>query len=82
MDINAQYFGYQTALGKIKLTQKTITQATENQRVMNNRYRATVSTLSELLDADALLLQAKINLEIAKADAELAYYKLLKAIGK
>ena len=82
MDINAQYFGYQTALEKIKLIEKTIIQTTENQRVMNNRYKATVSTLSELLDADALLLQAKINLEIAKADAELAYYKLLKAIGK
>ena len=82
MDINAQYFGYQTALEKIKLTEKTIVQATENQRVMNNRYKETVSTLSELLDADAMVLQAKINLEINKADAELAYYKLLKAIGK
>ena len=49
---------------------------------MSNRYKATVSTLGELLDADAMVLQAKINLEIAKADAELAYYKLLKAIGK
>ena len=82
MEVNANYFAYQTALEKIKLTDKTIAQATENQRVMKNRYDAQIATLTELLDADFLLLQSKINLETVKADAELAYYKLLKAVGK
>ncbi len=62
--------------------EKTITQTTENQRVMKNRYNNQLSTIGELLDSDFLVLQAKINLETAKADAELAYYKLLKAVGK
>jgi outer membrane protein len=82
MEINTAYFAYQTASEKTKLIEKTIAQATENQRVIKNRYGAQIATLTELLDADFLLLQTKINLETVRADAELAYYKLLKAVGK
>lgn len=82
MEVNANFHAYQSAMDKIKLTEKTIVQTTENQRVMKNRYQAQVSTIGELLDADALVLQSKINLEIAKADLVAAYYKLQKSVGK
>ena len=82
MEVNANYFAYQSALEKIKLSDKSITQAIENQRVMKNRYDGQIATLTELLDADFLLLQTKLNLENAKTDAELSYYKLLKSVGK
>jgi outer membrane protein len=82
MEVNSNYFAYQTAIEKIKLMEKAITQTIENQRVMKNRYNSQLSTIGELLDSDFLVLQAKINSETAKADAELAYYKLLKAVGK
>ena len=82
MEVNSSFYAYQSAAEKVKLTQKTITQTLENQRVMKNRYQSQVSTIGELLDADALVLQAKINLEIAKADVVAAYYKLQKAVGK
>ncbi len=82
MEVNSNYFAYLTATEKIKLMGKTIAQTFENQRVMKNRYNNQLSTIGELLDSDFLVLQAKINLETAKADAELAYYKLLKAVGK
>ena len=82
MEVNSSFYAYQSATEKVKLTEKTITQVLENQRVMKNRYQAQVSTIGELLDADALVLQAKINLEIAKADVVVAYYKLQKSIGK
>jgi outer membrane protein TolC len=49
---------------------------------MKNRYNNQLSTIGELLDADFLVLQSKLNLVNTKADAELAYYKLLKAVGK
>ena len=82
MEINSSFYAYQSAAEKVKLTGRTITQTLENQRVMKNRYQAQVSTIGELLDADALVLQAKINLEMAKADVIAAYYKLQKSIGK
>ncbi len=82
MEVNSSYYAYQTALEKIKYTEKTILQATENQRVMKNRYSNQLSTFVELLDADFLLLQSKLNLVGIKTDAEMTYYRLMKAVGK
>jgi outer membrane protein len=82
MEVNANFYAYQSALAKIKLNEKIIVQATENQRVMKNRYAAQMVLIGELLTADSLVLQAKLNLEAAKTDAEAVYYKLLKSVGK
>ena len=57
-------------------------QATENYRVTNNKYTQQTATITDLLDADMLLLQTKINIITAKADAENNYYKLLKGSGE
>lgn len=81
MDVNQAFMNYQTALSKINLFKLNIAQATENLRVTNNRFQQNTILLSDVLDADALLLQSKINYATAKADAELAYYKLMKAGG-
>ncbi len=82
MEVNANFYAYQSILEKIKLNEKIIIQATENQRVTKNRYTAQVALIGELLEADSMVLQAKLNLEAAKTDAEAAYYKLLKSVGK
>jgi outer membrane protein len=82
MEVNGNFYAYQSALEKIKLSEKIIVQTIENQRVMKNRYTAQVATITELLDADFLVLQSKLNLESAKTDAEAAYYKLQKSVGK
>ena len=82
MEVNANYYAYQSALEKIKVMEKTIVQTTENQRVTKNRYAAQVALIGELLEADSMVLQAKLNLEAAKTEAEAAYYKLLKSVGK
>ena len=81
MDINAAYLTYQNSLAKAALQKKSIAAAAENYRITNNRYKQNVATLTDLLDADALLLQARINLATANADAALNYYKLQKTVG-
>lgn len=81
MEVTANFYAYQSAIDKIALTLKSITQSTENQRVMKNKFDAQMITIGELLDSDFLVLQAKLNLEAAKSDAEIAYYKLLKSVG-
>jgi outer membrane protein len=82
MEVAAAFYAYNTATEKIKLSEKSIAQAAENQRVMKNRFDAKVSTIGELLDSDFLVLQAKLNKETVITDAEIAYYKLLKAAGR
>jgi len=38
--------------------------------------------MSDVLDADAAVLQAKINLVVLQADTKLAYYQLMQATGQ
>jgi outer membrane protein TolC len=82
MDVNASYSQYMLALQKIELTKKAVLQATENQRVLKDQFDNNIKVLTDLLDADLLLLQAKLNEANAKIDAETAWYKLVKSTGQ
>jgi outer membrane protein len=81
-DVNRSYEGYQVALNKIKLLQTSIDQATENNNILISKYKSNIASATDRADAETLLYQAQINLELAKADAGLAYYTLLKSTGK
>jgi outer membrane protein len=81
-EVNQNYQNYKAALDKITLLQTSINQALENNRILENKYRSNISTATDRADAQTLLYQAQINLELAKADAGLAYYTLLKSTGK
>ena len=82
MEVNAMYQSYQQALAKISLATKAIDQATENFRVEQNRLQAAATTPTDFLEANTQLVQAKLNRETARANAELARWKLLKSVGR
>lgn len=77
IDIYRDYQNSQLALEKIAVYNKSAEQATENYRVTKNKYDNGLATITELLDADAAKLSADVNIINAKADAALAYRKLL-----
>ncbi|WP_025141698.1 TolC family protein [Pedobacter jeongneungensis] len=81
-DINKNFQSYQVAMNKIQVLETSIAQATENDKLLASKYKNNVASVTDRIDAETLLYQAKINLEIAKADAGLAYYTLLKSTGK
>ncbi|QJD98344.1 TolC family protein [Mucilaginibacter robiniae] len=81
-EVNRNYQDYVRALDKIKLLQTSINQATENNRILASKYANSTASATDRADAETLLYQAQTNLELAKADAGLAYYNLLKATGK
>ena len=81
-DVNKSYQDYEVAVDKIKLLQTSIDQATENNNILESKYKSNISSAIDRVDAETLLYQAEINLELAKADAGLAYYTLLKSTGK
>ncbi|MET1056404.1 MAG: TolC family protein [Pedobacter sp.] len=81
-EINKNYQNYQVAKNKINVLETSIAQATENDRLYASRYKNNVASVTDRIDAETLLFQARINLEIAKADAGIAYYTLLKSTGK
>jgi outer membrane protein len=81
-EVNQNYQNYLTALDKIKLLQTSIEQAGENNNILTSKYKSNIASATDKADAETLLYQAQINLELAKADAGLAYYTLLKSTGK
>ncbi len=82
MEVNANVEALKVARLKIDLAQQAIEQATENRRILNNRFEAQVALLTDVLEADRLLLEARTNLLNAQADAALAQLKLMKSIGE
>lgn len=81
-ELNRNYQNYKLAVQKINVLETSIAQATENDRLLASKYKNNIASVTDRIDAETLLYQAKINLELAKADAKLAYYTLLKSTGK
>ncbi|HTB30750.1 MAG TPA: TolC family protein [Bacteroidia bacterium] len=81
MDINKDYLQYKESLDKIGVAQKSLEQAQENYKIVKSKYDNHIALLTDLLDADNFLLNARISLISSKADATLAYYSMLKSAG-
>jgi len=80
-EVNQNYQNYLKALDRIRILEASIVQAQENNRMLESRYRNNVAPATERIEAQTQLLESQINLELARADAEIAYYTLLKSTG-
>lgn len=81
LQVNKDYQNYLLSQKKINVYEKAEAQATENYRITNNKYVNSLVTITDLLEADVALLQSRLNIRFAKADAVLAYNKLLQTAG-
>jgi outer membrane protein len=79
MEVNANYSAYKLALDKIRLNQDNVDQATENQRMSKDQYSNGIKNITDMLNADNLVIVSQINILNARIDAEIAYAKLLKS---
>jgi outer membrane protein len=80
-EVHQDYMQFHLALERIKVLQDAIIQATENERVMESKFHNNLVTTTDRIDAQTMLYQARINLELSKSDATIAYYNLLKSTG-
>lgn len=81
LEVNRDFQNSQFAQKRIGVYEKAAVQANENYRVVNNKYNNGLATITELLDADTAQISANVNVINAKADAMLAYRKLLQSSG-
>jgi outer membrane protein TolC len=81
-DVHEQFMMYQTALEKIKILQVAVDQATENERITESKFKNNLVNTTDRIDAQTQLYQARVNLELAKSDATISYYDVLKSTGK
>jgi outer membrane protein len=81
-DVHKQYIDYQQSLEKIKVLQVAVDQAQENERITESKFKNNLVNTTDRIDAQTLLYQSRVNLEMAKSDATIAYYDILKSTGK
>lgn len=81
MEVNGDYRDYEVAVRKIQVYQLAVRQARENDRIMESKYQNQLANTTDRIDAETLLYQSEVNLELAKVDARTAYYELLKSTG-
>lgn len=81
-EVNESFQNYDLAIQKIAIIQTSVDQAEENDRIVQSKYTNSTASITDRIDANTQLFQTKINLELAKADAQLAYYDLLKSSGQ
>lgn len=81
LELKQSILNLEQAQENIPTTEKAVEQAEENLRVSQERYKAQVTTTTEVLDAQTLLAQARKNYYNALYDHHLAKAALTRAIG-
>ena len=81
LDIRDAYLQEQQAIESVKTAEQNIQQSTESVRVIRSSYMNQESLLTDLLDAENILLEAKFSLTSAKVNVQLSHIRLLVKTG-
>jgi outer membrane protein TolC len=81
LDVAQQYYNAQTAAEEVDVTSAGAEQAKESYRMTHEKFKSGVASNSDLLDAEAALLQANLTQTQATVDYAVATAKLKRAIG-
>jgi outer membrane protein len=72
---------YNLTLKQNKVYEQAIGQATENYRIVKNKYDNGLSNTNDLLEADVEQLNSKLNYALSRANSFLKYYEMQSASG-
>jgi len=81
LEIKDAFLGLETSEANIPITRKAVEQGEENLRVSQERYKAQVTTSTEVLDAQRYLTRSRVNHFTALYQYHEAKARLMRAIG-
>ncbi len=82
VEVNLAVLDVQQTGEKTEVSRIGLDQAHENYRNVKNLFREGMATNSDLLDAEVMLLQAKVGHAGALVECQIAKDKLKKALGE
>ena len=82
LTIRTAYLRHQEAIDRVEGLKLSVRQAQENYRIVQNRYLSQLAILTDLLDANSVLLDAELQLTTARTQVVYTYYELQHASGK
>ena len=80
--VRTAFLRHKEALQEVEALKLSVRQAQENYRIMQNRYLNQLAILTDLLDANSVLLNAELQLTNARTHVIYTYYQLQKACGR
>ncbi len=80
--VNKNYHAYLQSLQHIDVLKTAVKQARENDRIMELKYQNQLATTTDRIDAQTMLYKSLVDLAVARADAAMSWYQLLRSTGK
>ncbi|MDO9530699.1 MAG: TolC family protein [Deltaproteobacteria bacterium] len=81
LDVQTAYLKIKETVDRIRTTETAVTQGEENLRLNEERYKESVGTATDVIDADTLLTKTRVNYWTAVYDHQMAKAQMLWAIG-
>jgi outer membrane protein TolC len=81
LDVQTAYLKIKETADRIKTTETAVTQGEENLRLNEERYKESVGTATDVIDAETLLTKTRVNYWTAVYDHQMAKAQMLWAIG-
>ncbi len=81
LEVTQDYYNMVKAREKVFVAEQTVSQAEENYRVTDDKFKQGLTLNSELLDAETALLQAKTNQIQSQVEYELAVAQIERSTG-
>ncbi len=81
LEVKNYYISAENALERMKVAESAIAQAEENLRIVKDRYNLQVATTTDVLDAQTMLDQARVNYLSARSDYAKALAGLNSSMG-
>ena len=81
LDVQNAYLRVKETADRIRVTEKAVTQAEENLRLNEERYKEAVGTATDVIDAETLLTRTRVNYYTALYDHQMAKAELLWSMG-
>ena len=82
LEVARAYRQQVSARERMAVAGQAIDQAAETLRIIQNRYREGLTTITEVLRAETALVRARLNLVAARYDHYVSYANVLLSIGK
>jgi outer membrane protein TolC len=76
------YQQYVSARGRVSVAGRAVEQASEARRIVQDRYQAGLTTITEVLRTETALVRARMNLLAARYDHYIGYANVLLATGR
>ncbi len=81
LDVQNAYLKIKETVDRIRTTETAVTQGEENLRLNEERYKESVGTATDVIDADTLLTRTRVNYWTAVYDHQMSKAQMLWAVG-